>query len=184
MVLALSLLPALWVRSYRRRRTDAARRASNCCRSCGYDLRASKERCPECGTPMPIEAGPNRVRQLLILAIMLLACQSGCASSGHHNRPVASGPVLSLQQCARLADAEMERELDQFNKQDDPIVARYGPFLLSDYRKTVEPHEHDGRSIFFFFYELNRPAGFIDAPQHLSIWVYRDTGQAVGGYNE
>lgn len=44
-------LPALYV-TYRWR-SAARRRALGLCLTCGYDLRASRERCPECGAPVP-----------------------------------------------------------------------------------------------------------------------------------
>ena len=45
--MAFSLLPAIWI--VRRLRWRAASRHSDRCAVCGYDLRATPERCPECG---------------------------------------------------------------------------------------------------------------------------------------
>jgi len=52
LVMTFGLLPAYWLRS----RVTARKRfrvLHGLCSTCGYDLRASEDSCPECGTPIP-----------------------------------------------------------------------------------------------------------------------------------
>lgn len=48
--LAAGTLPAVWIARMRRRRAARLRAERGLCAKCGYDLRASNSRCPECGT--------------------------------------------------------------------------------------------------------------------------------------
>jgi hypothetical protein len=52
-VLLTALLPCVYLIQMRRGREG--RKAGHCL-SCGYDLRASTDRCPECGTHIPLKA--------------------------------------------------------------------------------------------------------------------------------
>ncbi len=51
-MLAAAVLPAVGITRARRRQR---RKRLGLCLKCGYDLRGSKERCPECGTAIPAQ---------------------------------------------------------------------------------------------------------------------------------
>jgi hypothetical protein len=53
-------LPAMWIPCYRRARIERRCRSQQKCLRCGYGLRASKDRCPECGTSVKTLTGRLR----------------------------------------------------------------------------------------------------------------------------
>jgi len=57
MILMTATMPTLWWRRHRLDRRRRGRLSAGLCPTCGYDLRASGERCPECGA-VPEAAQP------------------------------------------------------------------------------------------------------------------------------
>lgn len=54
-LLLLTMLPTLWLRRFRRERRQGRWEHQGFCRECGYDLRASEGKCPECGLAIPAD---------------------------------------------------------------------------------------------------------------------------------
>ena len=58
-LLLCTIFPLIWFRRFRRMRY---RLRHGLCQKCAYDLRASKDKCPECGTAIPSSASPSLVQ--------------------------------------------------------------------------------------------------------------------------
>jgi hypothetical protein len=60
--LLLAVPPLIWWRTVAHNRRQAVRARTGCCLACGYDLRATPQRCPECGRMVqPGDGIPPRV---------------------------------------------------------------------------------------------------------------------------
>jgi hypothetical protein len=61
-MIVFGIVPALWIPRYLRLRRRAERLRKNLCLNCGYDLRSSLDRCPECGRVVAPQQGNTQLK--------------------------------------------------------------------------------------------------------------------------
>jgi hypothetical protein len=90
--------PLWWAIRFRRRRREMLRSCLGLCANCGYDLRGSRGRCPECGTAYSPD--PKRrpdIHAGLPFIVLVLCLVGGCnTNSKHLPIPAAAGVPIEV----------------------------------------------------------------------------------------
>lgn len=77
---AFLVMPALWIwgraRAARKEVLRLTRLRDGLCPECGYDLRASRDRCPECGAPIPSHTPQAELRKTTSLPMAQTTVES------------------------------------------------------------------------------------------------------------
>lgn len=97
LIAALSaVIPLAWTARFVHSRRASMQPQDNLCHSCGYDLRTSKDRCPECGMAMPLGFHRKVARRGFPTDSVFFARRARCSAPRslidwpHRNRSVVS----------------------------------------------------------------------------------------------
>ena len=135
-VAALAPWPLLWFRGIWRRQFVFRRRLRRgCCVGCGYDLRASPGRCPECGEKREFGPGDGRwasgFREILPLGIAALALCGGFATALDriNDRHVAMERLFRKDERQQFGSDRAFRAIDCRNAAALKLALRLGDVL-------------------------------------------------------
>jgi hypothetical protein len=118
LVIPLAILP---LNGFRKAITRMRRKRRGQCLTCGYDLRHTSERCPECGTPiggagnLKVGAGSKGWRHLpagafswLLLVVLVAACTSAVFRGRHAAAVAANAPPEQAVLCRVVGPIDLQ----------------------------------------------------------------------------
>jgi hypothetical protein len=152
--------PLWWAIRFRRRRREMLRSRLGLCGNCGYDLRGSCGRCPECGTgysPDP-KRNPDIPARLSVI-VLVLCWVGGCnTNSKHLSTPAAAGVPIddgshALVVAALLGDVKQVNRLlaerippdTRLGSEYDVLPGEEGSFVGQSNWTPLHAAAHRGR---------------------------------------